>query len=78
LRWGVCPVVHYFVDRLGLEIATKEKQTWRDYDEFRLGEEFRESSRGRVRFWGRGDQFAGADDKTVGGRAEIVKGKASD
>jgi hypothetical protein len=37
LRWDVCPVVHNFVCRSGLEVETSEKQKWGEGDELRLG-----------------------------------------
>jgi hypothetical protein len=42
LRRHVCPVVHNFVCRSGLEVETSEKQKWGESMNDVSGEEFRE------------------------------------
>jgi hypothetical protein len=35
-RWAVCPEVHNFVGRSGLEVEASEKQSWGEVDEMAL------------------------------------------
>jgi hypothetical protein len=78
LRWNVCPVVHNFVCRSGLEVETSEKQKWGEGDELLFGSRIPGIHLGDgVRFWGWGEKFASADDKAAGGGAYVVKREAS-
>jgi hypothetical protein len=68
LRRAVCPVVHSFAGRAGLEVAASARQKWGAGEELRLGRRIPGIHLGDgVRFWGWGEEFAGVDDKAAGG-----------